>query len=191
MDAVNQNVKLAYVTPWLKRQVFFFVFVFVFLTPLRSYATVCGLQTGTPGPRCSSSPTSAAVSAFVHQMELQSCSHLTLQHPSCSRVGAGSFLGFPSLPVSCLLPPLPPSQSLLFKISYPTKHRHPHPGIPKKIPPPPRAHTLPRDTAPTVSELAPCSLPPTLLWHKHPSLRQKEQRSQIWMILPRASCAAQ
>lgn len=42
-----------------------------------------------------------------------------------------------------------------------------------------------------VSELAPRSLPPTLLLQKHPSLRQKEQPSQIWMILPQASCAAQ
>lgn len=120
-----------------------------------------------------------------NQMGLRGCSHLSLQHPFCSRVGAGSCLGFPSLPISCLLPSLPPvspAPSLVLKFSYLTKHKHPHPGIPKRIP---------RDISHPRHELAPCSLPPTLLWHEHPSLRQKEQPSQMWMILPQASRTAQ
>lgn len=166
-----------------ERQGFMFVFVF-----FKHHSGHTPLWTPDWDPRASvhlPPAPSAALSAFVHQMGLRGCSHLSLQHPFCSRVGAGSCLGFPSLPISCLLPSLPPvspAPSLVLKFSYLTKHKHPHPGIPKRIP---------RDISHPRHELAPCSLPPTLLWHEHPSLRQKEQPSQMWMILPQASRTAQ
>lgn len=139
MDNVNQNVKLAYVTSWMKFQGFLFLFS-------KHHSGYTPLFVDSGAARLIFPAPSAALSTFAHQMGLQGFSHLTLQPPSCSRVEAGSFLRFPSLPISCLLslPPVPPAPSLLFKISYHTKHWHPHPGMPKKIPPSRRDTAHPR-----------------------------------------------
>lgn len=146
MDAVSQDGKLAYVTSGLKCQGFLVCLLLIFkhhsgYTPLfvDSRLGPGASQFIFPAP-------SAALSAFIHQRGLQGCSRLTLQRPSRSRVGAGSFLDFPSLPISFLLPSLPPvlsAPSLVLNFHMLQSTGFPHPGIPKRIPPPPPGYCAP------------------------------------------------